>query len=211
MSKVNFLKGKKMKKRLFLLLSIAITHCSINANADNSAITIEPLADHPNIINGLFECLYKHMLQKYDPNHDEVKKRYKPFLETHLQKKDVPLGLVALKNGLPIGLCCLRKKPVSTDDKCSWFKNHPDVFPWIAGLFIVPEHRRKGIAKKLILKTIEQAKKLNYEKVYLFTEKSSTEYEIYIKNGCTEFDTAECLTSDTKKQSILLSIMEKKV
>ena len=186
-----------MKKILLLSLSFITIHAT--------KISIEPLAHHPEIITELFELLYDNMIKKLDPDHSAVKRRYVPFLKEHLQEDALPLGYVAFADKTPIGLCCLRKKPVSTDEKCSWFKDHPDIYPWIAGLFVSPEYREQSIAKELIIRIINRAQELGYERLYLFTPTVSQEYETYIKYGCREIDTATFTDGNTTVQ---LSMME---
>ncbi len=189
-----------MKKRLLLALTICSSYCM--ATLDN--LTIAPLAQHPEMVEQLFELLYQHSIQTLDPDYDAVKKRYMPFLLQHLQEDALPCAFVALLDGVPVGLCCLRKKPVSTDEKCSWFKEHPDTFPWIAGLFVSPAYTNRGIAKALVRQVMMHAKELGFDTLYLFTQKESPEYATYIKHGCREIDTTDFIDDE---KTVTLSIM----
>ena len=48
--------------------------------------------------------------------------------------------------------------------------------PWLASVFVPPEHRGKGIASALVRTVEEAAKRLGYERLYLFTESATSLY-----------------------------------
>ncbi|MBI1326664.1 MAG: GNAT family N-acetyltransferase [Alphaproteobacteria bacterium] len=65
------------------------------------------------------------------------------------------------------------------------FKNNdhpdrPDIYPWLASLFVHPKYRQKGIAT-LLIKTVEtEAIRQGFKEIFLFT---STQAGLYEKHG----------------------------
>ena len=47
--------------------------------------------------------------------------------------------------------------------------NRPELSPWLASVFVKPEHRNKGIGSALVRHVMQQAKLSNIEKLYLYT------------------------------------------
>ena len=78
-------------------------------------------------------------------------------------------------NGEPIGTASL--KPNDLEARL-------DLTPCLGGMFVVPEWRRRGVASLLVRRALEEAKRLGYEKVYLWTD-SVTAESLYLKLGWT--------------------------
>jgi len=78
----------------------------------------------------------------------------------NLNRKEIPLTLLAMDADRPLGTASL----VHYD-----MKDRQDLSPWLAGVYVLPDQRGKGIGSKLV-KTIELlAANLEVEKLYLFT------------------------------------------
>ena len=86
---------------------------------------------------------------------------------THLNRKVIPLTLLAIEEDRPLGTASL----VFYD-----MKDRQDLSPWLAAVYVLPEHRGKGIGSKLV-KSIELlAANLEVENLYLFTPDRETFY-----------------------------------
>lgn len=48
--------------------------------------------------------------------------------------------------------------------------------PWLASVFVPPEHRKKGIASALVRTVEDAARRLGYARLYLFTSSAPTLY-----------------------------------
>lgn len=72
--------------------------------------------------------------------------------------QNMPLTYIALSGETPVGSCTLQLK----DDV------RPDLGPWIESVVVDPKYQKQGIGKMLIDVTVQKAKKLGFEKLYLF-------------------------------------------
>jgi predicted N-acetyltransferase YhbS len=48
--------------------------------------------------------------------------------------------------------------------------------PWLASVYVPPEHRRKGIASALVRAVEDAARRIGYERLYLFTSTAPSLY-----------------------------------
>ncbi|MCK1712812.1 MULTISPECIES: GNAT family N-acetyltransferase [unclassified Bradyrhizobium] len=78
------------------------------------------------------------------------------------------IAVVAKADGEPVGTCLLVESEIEP--------NH-DVSPWLAGLFVVPEHRRKGAGAALVRAIEDQARQREFSRLYLYTTDAVGFYE----------------------------------
>jgi GNAT superfamily N-acetyltransferase len=45
----------------------------------------------------------------------------------------------------------------------------PDLTPWLASVYVAPEHRKKGVATKLVKHVMDKAEQAGIKTLYLFT------------------------------------------
>ena len=74
---------------------------------------------------------------------------------------EIPLSLVALVSGQPVGTVNL----IENDDEA-----RPHLRPWLAALFVIPEHRSCGIGSALVRALQQQAKDMGIDVMYLGTD-----------------------------------------
>ena len=79
-------------------------------------------------------------------------------LELFASDQSHGVALVAKADGEPIGTCL----------ESEIEPNH-DVSPWLAGLFVVPERRRKGAGAILVRAIEDQARQRGFSRLYLYT------------------------------------------
>ncbi len=77
------------------------------------------------------------------------------------------VALVAKLGGEPIGTCLLVESEIEP--------NH-DVSPWLAGLFVVPEHRRCGAGATLVHAIEDEARARGVSRLYLYTSAAAGFY-----------------------------------
>lgn len=78
------------------------------------------------------------------------------------------VALVAKADGEPVGTCLLVESEIEP--------NH-DVSPWLAGLFVVPKHRREGAGAALVRAIEDQARQREFSRLYLYTTDAVGFYE----------------------------------
>ena len=81
-------------------------------------------------------------------------------LELFASDQTQGVALVAKVDGEPIGTCLLVGSEIEP--------NH-EVSPWLAGLFVVPERRRKGAGTILVRAIEDQARQRGFSRLYLYT------------------------------------------
>ena len=100
----------------------------------------------------------------------------KKSLEAFTSDQRGQATLVAKLDGVLAGTCLLVHSEIKP---C-----HP-VSPWLAGLFVAPEHRRQGIGKVLVKSIEDQARQRGNRRLYLYTDSAAQYYE---RLGWTDVD-----------------------
>lgn len=81
-------------------------------------------------------------------------------LNTHLNERRIPLAWVA-HDGLQVfGTSALRVNDLDARE---------DLSPWLAGVFVLPEFRRQGVASKLCIHAEKSAWEMGINTLYLHT------------------------------------------
>ena len=88
-------------------------------------------------------------------------------LELFASDRSLGVALVAKTKDEPIGTCLLVESEIEP--------NH-DVSPWLAGLFVVPAHRRKGAGAALVRAIEDQARQRGFSRLYLYTTEAAPFY-----------------------------------
>jgi predicted N-acetyltransferase YhbS len=123
---------------------------------------IEYLADHPRKHREVAELHYG----QWPELGDSVDAR-EQSLAMCCRRGEIPLGVVALDQDELCGFALL----VPED-----FEMRPNLSPWLAGVFVRPRHRRKGVGAALVTRIESEAKALNVEMIYLYTAHSEALY-----------------------------------
>ena len=56
----------------------------------------------------------------------------------------------------------------------------PELSPWLAGVFVTPEHRRRGTGAALVDRVVQEARALDIPRLYLYTPGDGT---LYVRLG----------------------------
>ena len=72
----------------------------------------------------------------------------------------IPFALVVIDGGKAIAMASLDLQDMDV---------YPDLTPWLASVYVVPAHRKKGIGSKIVKAVLEKAKQHHVKKVYFFT------------------------------------------
>lgn len=100
-------------------------------------------------------------------------------LRENTGKLCVPTTFVALQNGEPAGSASLVNLDMSTRQQLS---------PWLAAVYVSPEHRRHGIGAALVNRVVEEARALGIPRLYLYTPDKQ---RFYSRLGWYEIETLD--------------------
>ena len=92
------------------------------------------------------------------------------YMEHSLCANKIPQTFVALIEHEPVGMYQI----TSYDDI-----SRPDIYPWLANVYVDKNYRGKGIFKELMNTVCENSKKLNIKELYLYT----SHLDLYEKFG----------------------------
>ena len=118
---------------------------------------IELLADRPEFIPTLAECHFREWA--YLRPGDSVANRVR-LLQERSGRTDLPVTFVASSATELLGSAMLIHHEMDT---------HPQFTPWLAGVFVAPAHRGRGIGRALAEHSVREAGARGYSTVYLFT------------------------------------------
>jgi N-acetylglutamate synthase-like GNAT family acetyltransferase len=127
-------------------------------------MNIEYLADYPDAFPILAE--WQHREWGHIRAGDTVEKR-RARLESYSNRDRIPLTVVGLKGSVVLGSASL----VSHD-----METRMELTPWLAGVYVGEQYRRRGIGAQLVRRIMEEAGKLNVPLLYLYTVHSEKFY-----------------------------------
>jgi predicted N-acetyltransferase YhbS len=79
----------------------------------------------------------------------------------------IPLSLIAVEDDMVYGVARIVENDMDI---------RPLFKPWLASVYVVPEHRHKEIGRKLCKAAIDEARKLSCDFLYLFTPDKALYY-----------------------------------
>jgi predicted N-acetyltransferase YhbS len=89
-------------------------------------------------------------------------------LEAFTSDQTEQVALVAKLDGILAGTCLLVR---SEPEPCH------SVSPWLAGLYVTPEHRRQGVGRMLVKAIEDQARQRGSRRLFLYTRGAVNYYE----------------------------------
>ncbi len=113
-------------------------------------------------------------------------------MRRHLLHGGIPRTFVACRSETALGSASL-----VTDDMHGQF----ELTPWLASVFVAPEHRRRGIGARLVLRVVEEARTQGFARIYLYTPDKE---RFYAGLGWT-------LLQHTQHQGCPVAVMERTV
>ncbi len=115
------------------------------------------LAEAPHLIPDLAGQL----VMQWEPIFPDASIEYfSSKLSRHLNTCDLPIAWVAHADGKALGMASLRILD---------HENHPDLSPWLGGVYVAPVLREHGIGTRLCQIVEAKAADLGFHSLYLFT------------------------------------------
>ncbi|WP_425618428.1 GNAT family N-acetyltransferase [Anatilimnocola sp. NA78] len=120
-------------------------------------LQILPLAARPHSIPRLAAWHFGEW-GKLNPTNDVAARSIK--LQQHLQQHAIPTTFVAVEGAELLGSAALVEQDLDL---------RPEYTPWLASVFVAPQHRARGIGRQLVQRVMAEAKAQHVTKLYLFT------------------------------------------
>ncbi len=79
----------------------------------------------------------------------------------------VPTTFVGFSDDTPVGSACLVEHDMDS---------RRDLTPWLAGLFVLPQHRGSGLGSALVAHATQRAREFGVSKLFLYTHGSESLY-----------------------------------
>ncbi len=152
---------------------------------------IEYLADHPDRLETLAQ--WHHEEWRHLNPGDTVEKR-EVRMRAHLAKRQIPTTFVAFDGDTLLGSACLL-----ADD----MHQYRDLTPWLASVFVAPEHRGGGVGSALVQRVVEEARALDVKTLYLYTPDRES---FYARMGWLVLERTEYMGVKVVIMSITLSV-----
>lgn len=135
------------------------------------------LADKPDLIPTLALWTFNAWKQ-YDPtlNMDNIT----TSLNAKLNKDTLPLTLIALNDSVPIGMVSLKPQIK--------VKGYEDRKIWLGSFYVAPEHRGQSVGQELLTAAYDNARRLGYDKISLFSSEPEV-WPWYLNKGWEKFAT----------------------
>ena len=120
-------------------------------------VQIELLADRQEFIPTLAEWHFREWA--YLRPGDSVENRIS-ILRERSGRTELPITFVASSGTDLLGSAMLIASDMGT---------HPELSPWLAGVFVAPAHRRAGVGRALVDHVVGKATELGFRVLYLYT------------------------------------------
>jgi N-acetylglutamate synthase-like GNAT family acetyltransferase len=125
---------------------------------------IEYLADYPELVPVIAQ--WHHDQWSYMNPGRSISERISEYRKQH-GRRQIPTPVVALVEDQPVGSASLIKHDMDT---------HEELTPWLASVFVSPQHRGRGIGSSLVQRIEKEAESLGIEVLYLFTPDQESLY-----------------------------------
>lgn len=128
-------------------------------------LTIEYLVDAQERLPELCQWLFDEFDHIYP---DETLENRTAKMKSRLNRDRSPLTIVAHIDGKTVGTSGL--VPANME-------SHPELSPWLSTVYISPDFRGRGYGHVLIERILEEARRLGFATLYLWTYKKEKLYE----------------------------------
>lgn len=128
-------------------------------------ITVDYLKNYPHLVPEISEYFYKEW-GYLCPDRDL--QGFEHSIRERLNVDHIPLALVATGNSIFYGTVCLKEFDLYTRKELS---------PWLAGLYVKAEFRKRGIGRLLIESITGLAGQMGINELFLYTPNAENYYQ----------------------------------
>ena len=136
--------------------SAASLACRQNGQRVVNHLLIEPLDGHTDLVDLTVDW---HMTE-FDPDGD--RDFWLRARRAEARSSGIPCAWIALLDDVPVGCVSLIASNMDA---------HRELSPWLAALFVLPDHRHQGIGRALVERCEHETWSLGVDQLYLFTER----------------------------------------
>lgn len=127
-----------------------------------------------------FEKLLDWMFNWWGKEEKKSKKWVQEYMKHSFNKDKLPITIVAFnEKDEEVAMCNVTMHDLEV---------RPDIYPYIANLYVQEEYRGNGLVKLLLTKALSEARKLGVQELYIFTKHCGL-YEKYGWEFVGEIDT----------------------
>ena len=138
-------------------------------------IEIVSLVERPDLVDTVARWQWLEWGQRQGATVEQIAS----FVRDYCTARDVPQGVVLLEGGVAAGTATLEHADLDA---------RPDLTPWLANVFVAPEFRGRGHARRLVRHIEAAARTGGTDILYLHTESATA---LYAGLGWTEIGTAD--------------------
>jgi GNAT superfamily N-acetyltransferase len=131
-------------------------------------IRIETVADHLDLVPTIARWHWEEWGHA-DP--DGSLAAWTAGLRRRTRRNQVPTTFVAFEAGTPVGSVTLVENDMP--DRAEF----AELTPWVAGTYVVESARGRGVGTALMHHAVEEARRMDLERLYLYTSTAETFYE----------------------------------
>ncbi len=128
---------------------------------------IDYLANHAELAEQLAKFSWTEWRHIYEQRGESFADAARSYRE-RAQIGALPLAFVALAEQQLVGMVSLKDADLEI---------RPELTPWLGGLYVVPERRRRGVASLLVQRAEEEAARLGLPKLFLWTSSAEGLYD----------------------------------
>ncbi|MEB0227947.1 GNAT family N-acetyltransferase [Pseudomonas sp. 10S4] len=137
------------------------------------AIHLDYLCDHPALIAEFAELNFNEWGHYKPGNTLEAQTEH---MRASCGRGSVPTVVVAIEDSQLLGGALLLAHDLDS---------RPQLTPWLAGVYVKPEHRGRGIPSQLVTRIVEEAAQVGVPELYLCTPNAQA---LYAKLGWEEIE-----------------------
>ena len=137
-------------------------------------VVVEPLSHHPDAVP---LAAGWHFKEWGDTDPGGSLEAWTAGLAAQAGADHIPGTLLALVDGSPAGVVCLVGRDMPG------FGPAAGLTPWIKGLYVIPQARRRGVGGLLVRRCESWAASLGHRALYLYTERGSEAQALYERHG----------------------------
>jgi GNAT superfamily N-acetyltransferase len=126
---------------------------------------IELLADHLDLVPVVARWHYNEW--RLDDSPDSFK-HWIDRIAARTNRDRIPITYIAFLDDTPAGTAMIIKNDMDI---------HPELMPWLGGVYVIPELRRQGVASALVSHAHNEARRLGIKTLYLYTNGAEPVYE----------------------------------